>query len=106
MKINSELFTSGPNVIGATGGSGTRVVARIVRRAGMYIGRDGLNESEDPLYIADFYDRWLNAGVPRRAVTDESELLDDFRNVLAQHVAGLDRPRRWGWKEPRSMYLI
>jgi hypothetical protein len=93
-------------VIGATGGSGTRVVARIVRRAGMYIGSDGLNESEDPLYIADFYDRWLNAWVPQRGVTNESELLDDFRDVLARHVAGLDRPRHWGWKEPRSMYLI
>ena len=28
----------GPNVIGATGGSGTRVVARIVRHGGMFIG--------------------------------------------------------------------
>jgi Sulfotransferase family len=93
-------------LIGATGGSGTRVVARIVRQAGMYIGSEGLNESEDPLYIADFYDRWLNAWVPQHGVANEPALLDDFRGVLARHVAGLDRPRRWGWKEPRSMYLI
>ena len=95
-------------MIGATGGSGTRVLARIVRRAGMYIGGEGLNESEDPLYLADFYDRWLNAWVPRHSLPDarESELLDDFRGVMARHLAGLDRPRRWGWKEPRSIFLI
>ena len=95
-------------MIGATGGSGTRVVARMARRAGMYIGGEGLNESEDPLYIADFYDRWLNEWVPSRDVAAErrQELLEDLRDTVARHVAGLERPRRWGWKEPRSMYLI
>jgi hypothetical protein len=74
----------------------------------MYIGSDGLNESEDPLYIADFYDRWLNEWVPGRSVAPARtpELLEDLRRTLARHVAGLPSPRRWGWKEPRSMYLI
>jgi hypothetical protein len=95
-------------VIGATGGSGTRVVARMARGAGMYIGGEGLNESEDPLYIADFYDRWLNEWVPSRDVAAErrQELLEDLRDTVARHVAGLERPRPWGWKEPRSIYLI
>jgi hypothetical protein len=84
------------------------VIARIVRRAGMYIGSDGLNESEDPLYIADFYDRWLNEWVPRRevAATRRPQLLEDLRRTVTRHIAGLQGPRRWGWKEPRSMYLI
>jgi hypothetical protein len=74
----------------------------------MYIGGEGLNESEDPLYIADFYDRWLNAWVPHHGLPDgrEPELLDDFRGVLARHLTGLGRPRRWGWKEPRSIFLV
>jgi hypothetical protein len=94
--------------MGATGGSGTRVVARIVRNAGMYIGEAGLNESEDPLYIADFYDRWLNPWVADDGLAPKRErrLLDDFREVLAQHLGGLDSPRPWGWKEPRSIYLV
>lgn len=104
--VQGSLAELGPSVIGATGGSGTRVVARIARNAGMYIGADGLNESEDPLYIAKFYDRWLNAWVPADRVSDENAMLEDFRAVLARHLDGLDRPRRWGWKEPRSIYLV
>ncbi len=33
-----HLLNFGPNVIGGTGGSGTRVVARIVQKGGMFIG--------------------------------------------------------------------
>ena len=33
-----EVGVRGPYVIGATGGSGTRVVARIVREAGLFTG--------------------------------------------------------------------
>jgi Sulfotransferase family len=95
-------------VIGATGGSGTRVVARIVKRAGMFLGSGGLNESEDSLCIADFYDRWLNEWVPQRDVaeTRKPQLLDDFRRTVRCHLSGLPGPRPWGWKEPRSMYLV
>lgn len=50
---------SSPLVIGATGGSGTRVVARICRRAGYDLGKD-LNEAEDALPFASFHDRWIN----------------------------------------------
>jgi hypothetical protein len=92
--------------MGATGGSGTRVVARIVRNAGMYIGETGLNESEDPLYIADFYDRWINAWV-EEGQTDDAEMLEDFRTTLARHLVGLGQGAQiWGWKEPRSIYLL
>ncbi len=58
----------GPMVIGATGGSGTRVVAGIVRDAGMFIG-ERLNAYEDDLDVADYLDRWINpyvAGSRRR----------------------------------------
>jgi GT2 family glycosyltransferase len=94
-------FGHGPGVIGATGGSGTRVVARIVGQAGMFIGSD-LNRSEDALDFAAFADRWLD-----RAAHDERppELLAELRALVARQRAKADA-RPWGWKEPRSVYLV
>ena len=44
--FGDQTGVPGPYVIGATGGSGTRVTARIVRAAGVYIGTE-LNPYED-----------------------------------------------------------
>jgi len=91
----------GPGVIGATGGSGTRVVARVVGRAGMFIGSD-LNRSEDALDFAALADRWLD-----RVERDEhpAELRAELRALVARQRAEADG-RTWGWKEPRSVYLL
>jgi hypothetical protein len=91
----------GPVVIGATGGSGTRVVARIARRGGMFLGSD-LNRSEDALDFAAFSDRWID-----RLERGErpAEPVAELRALVArQHAEAAGRP--WGWKEPRSIYLL
>jgi hypothetical protein len=96
-------------VVGGTGGSGTRVVARILRRSGLYIGTD-LNESEDAWRLGDYSDRWINTYLAQRgALPDEVEraMRADLSSVLADHCAPLaPEARRWGWKEPRSIYLL
>jgi hypothetical protein len=96
-------------VVGATGGSGTRVVARILREAGLYTG-DDLNESDDALRFGGYSDRWINeyvahpGGIPENL---EREMLDDLDRVLADHCRPIAAdPGRWGWKEPRSIYLL
>jgi len=86
-----------PGVIGATGGSGTRVVARIVKRGGMFVGSD-LNRSEDALDFAAFFDRWVGRELAPRAAAELRAL------VARQHEEAGGRP--WGWKEPRSVYLL
>ena len=105
----ASLSGLAPGVIGATGGSGTRVVARIVRHAGMFIGTD-LNNYEDALPLAGFSDRWINKFVSLRG-----ELPEETRATMADELAGLleahraDMPedaQAWGWKEPRSIYLL
>jgi hypothetical protein len=99
-----------PIVIGATGGSGTRVVARIVQRAGVFIGTNR-NPAEDAREFVEFYDRWINRFV-RRAEIPMSEpeiaLMDeDFRDCLTRHRALIPADQHaWGWKEPRSIYLV
>ena len=86
-----------PGVIGATGGSGTRVLAAIVQQGGMFVGSD-LNRSLDALDFAAFSDRWVGRELPPAAAAELRAL------VARQHEeAG---GRRWGWKEPRSVYLL
>ena len=86
-----------PGVIGATGGSGTRVLAAIVQRAGMFVGSD-LNRSLDALDFAAFFDRWVGRELPAEAAAELRGL------VARQHTEADGRP--WGWKEPRSVYLL
>jgi hypothetical protein len=99
-----------PRVIGATGGSGTRVVGRIVRAGGMYTGTN-LNDYEDALELAGFSDRWINRIVTEglNDLSDEvlAALTDDLAATLEQHRSTLPPDAvAWGWKEPRSIYLI
>lgn len=96
--------------MGATGGSGTRVVARIVRRSGLFTGAE-LNESEDALKLGDYSDRWINTYLAHRdgSLPHEVEtgMLGDLWGILREHCAPIeDDPRPWGWKEPRSIYLL
>jgi hypothetical protein len=90
-----------PGVIGATGGSGTRVLARVVQQGGMYVGSD-LNRSEDALDFGAFSDRWVDRH--ERGETP-AQLVAELRALVArQHADAGGRP--WGWKEPRSIYLL
>jgi len=84
-------------VIGATGGSGTRVLAAIVQRAGMFIGSD-LNRSLDALDFAAFFDRWVGREPTPEAAAELRALVE------RQHQEADGRP--WGWKEPRSVYAL
>lgn len=96
-------------MIGATGGSGTRVTARIVRDAGTFIGTE-LNNYEDALTFGEFSDTWINRYVAageagRDALTDE--MLADYRVRLENHLSTKPADAvAWGWKEPRSIYLL
>src|SRR6266568_4935848 len=108
--ISKNLLALGPNIIGATGGSGTRVVARIVRVAGMFIG-ENLNVSEDAIEFGAYSDRWINRFKTRRenhaSPVTEAAMIADFAEVLEKHCKPLQtHPRPWGWKEPRSIYLL
>ena len=108
LTLTDTLAARGPNVIGATGGSGTRVLARIVRDAGMYIGVD-LNRYDDALPFGAYSDRWIGT-VVRSPDLDEATraaMLSDLESLVERHCADLPATAsRWGWKEPRSIYLL
>lgn len=108
LSLPELLASTGPGVIGATGGSGTRVPARIVRAAGMHIGTE-LNAHEDAVDFGAFSDRWINVWYQSDgAISTETAaaMVDDLEAVVRRHCAGLPHGARWGWKEPRSIYLL
>jgi Sulfotransferase family len=99
-----------PVVIGALGGSGTRVVARIVAAAGYFLGGNR-NVSEDAMEFVEFYDRWINRYVLRHQAPlcgeEDTLMARDFLDSVARHrrdIPAAEAP--WGWKEPRSLYLL
>ena len=51
--------------------------------------------------------RTWRTGTTRCRRTSRLAMLDDLAAVLADHCAPLEAdPRPWGWKEPRSIYLL
>jgi hypothetical protein len=103
----SDSSGEAPVVIGATGGSGTRVVARAARLSGLFIG-DDLNPAEDALPFAEYYDRWINPYLWHRqdwAPDPGEEMRAELTALLDRHRAPANG-RPWGWKEPRSIYIV
>ena len=82
----SEIARHGefaPIAVGGVGGSGTRLVARLLRDLGFFLGAD-LNESEDTLWFTHLF--------KRREVLDLSEgqfseLVSIFRTVMTSDRA-------------------
>jgi hypothetical protein len=113
VSIDSAAVTNAaPVVIGATGGSGTRVIARLARHAGYDLGRN-LNSAEDALEFYSFHEKWINPFVSaeRRGTalskSDAEQMEREFQFALERHQpAALRTDKRWGWKAPRSIYLL
>jgi hypothetical protein len=92
-----------PIVVGGTGGSGTRLVARLLRETGVALGAR-VNAAEDALAFVPLYDRYVNAYLENGAIdmaAFEADLLRAIRDHLDPAAA-----RAWGWKNPRSIYLL
>jgi hypothetical protein len=105
--MGSDPTASHPSIMGATGGSGTRVLARVARRAGLFIGTN-LNPAEDSLEIAAYYDRWINPYIWHMHGSGpdvEAEMRAELGPLLERHRAPADGAA-WGWKEPRSIFLV
>ena len=107
-----RVANSPPLVIGATGGSGTRVVARITELAGYNLGTN-VNSAGDALEFYDFHEKWINpyvsAEIRGQPMTpwQMARMKEDFHAALARHMPAAERRgTRWGWKAPRTVYLL
>jgi len=122
----------GPLVIGGTGGSGTRVLARAVRDAGCYLG-DTVNIAHDCMAFTGMWGRpfnpeilkglsgWmlrpdeLHAAISRYgqretrrfSPAEKSALVDDILRRVAWLLRNRPTPDTpWGWKFPSSILLL
>lgn len=91
-----------PVVVGGTGGSGTRVVERILRHAGVYMGR--VNRTGDARLMAKVDTRHG----PRFLRTDDAnDMGRAFDRALRRHAARAARNgSAWGWKHPQSYLFL
>ena len=98
-------------------------MAGIAAQAGYFLGRR-LNDSADSLDLAEFLERrinWFLARVPwiaemlrggdiARRLGDEpdaGEVVEEFRAAVARHRTGIsDQEHRWGWKNPRTIFVL
>ena len=107
MPLKFDLFRnqgwSAPVVIGATGGSGTRLVARLLREMGVILG-ERINGAEDALAFVELYDRYADPYLAGDVV-DLAALEKDLMASIRAHVDPRGHPH-WGWKNPRTILLL
>lgn len=97
-----------PVLVGALGGSGTRVVARLLRRAGVFMGSE-LNEAEDSEPVMRFYNAWLRPYLERGGELTPAEweaATAQLGLALEEHLDGADRRGSWGVKVPRNILAL
>ena len=100
-----ESLPTPPIVMGATGGSGTRVLARIARRCGLYIGTK-LNAQKDSLHMGGYLTVWVGRYLAAGGEPDfEDVMRADLARVLDDHGVPSDGTP-WGWKAPPSIFLL
>lgn len=98
-----------PVLVGALGGSGTRVFARLLRHAGVFMGAD-LNEAEDSEPVMGFYRIWLRRYLERGGDLEPREwdaASRDLETALGQHLGSFRvESGPWGVKVPRSILML
>jgi hypothetical protein len=113
------MIQPAPIIICGTGGSGTRVVARIARIAGNYLGSH-VNVAEDARHFVSFYDHWIDAylaefpwpqqllaGLPLSTPPILPGMAEEFSIALERHRSTIPAPTSpWAWKNPRSIFLL
>lgn len=98
-----------PLVIGGTGGSGTRVVARIAEGLGVFMGRR-LNRQYDAATLFPFFAAWSHApdlADVRRTPAELLAMRRDLDRLLLIHRRGISAAAApWGFKIPRSIFYL
>jgi hypothetical protein len=96
-----------PVVLFSASHSGSRLLAQMVRRLGVFMGSD-LNESEDSLPIFDLVRYLVETHAPdfsHLLEQGDPELTGRIRAAFAAHLAV--RPvGRWGWKLPETGHVL
>ena len=105
----TSMQSSSPLVIGGTGGSGTRVFARVAACAGVDMGTN-LNESLDAMSFERFWDLWINRYLARSSAPlsahERAAMSLQLDECVEEHRSAKPTADRWGLKNGRSMFLL
>ncbi|WP_193171399.1 sulfotransferase [Nisaea nitritireducens] len=119
-KIIDKFFvrqdTTAPLLIGATGGSGTRALHGALGESGFFVGTR-LNHAGDAMDFEPFLDEIINPVLRETRSLDyaldqlsggtRAAAVRGFKAALKTYTAELpQKARHWGWKNPRSMYIL
>lgn len=97
-----------PLVIVGTGGSGTRAFARLAEASGRSMGAHQ-NEANDAMALFHLADRWCQRIYPAWLAGDwpnYPEFTADLETCVKAHLCETEMGVPWGWKQPRSLYLL
>lgn len=131
--MNEDL--KAPVVIGGVGGSGTRVITQIVKKAGFYIGNNvgKANDAKDffeffkkwiPVYLLkktlteletqdkefhDFFTKWVSSDLLKKTTPglENKEMISEFKKCVDTHLLPTSGNKtRWAFKLPRTIFLL
>jgi len=114
----TTLLNSGPLIIGGTGGSGTRAIAKcLISSKQVYLGQNhnraldcldfkGLYDHYIPQFLPNFYSGLVS---PLNGFSELASFETSLRKCVDLYMEKYAQPdfnKVWGWKGPRSMYLL
>lgn len=98
--------TKGPIVVAALGGSGTRAIVELLVESGVYMGREVDRDTHDSRYVRRFLNAHFDALV-RDPEHPDPAIRREFLRLIRAHRRGIpNEDDDWGWKNPRSMWLL
>jgi hypothetical protein len=100
----TENYLYPPLVVGGVGGSGTRLVVQLLKNLGVSMGLN-LNASEDALAFVPFYEKYINQYL-MGAPVNYQHLADELQAAMISHRRDSLDALHWGWKNPRTIYLL
>ncbi|SMF95273.1 amino acid adenylation domain-containing protein [Methylomagnum ishizawai] len=96
---------SPPILIGGTGGSGTRVISRILQQLGVHLGTQ-LNPSDDSIeLLGEWWARLLPYWKAEPPIEIESAIVHALGAKLAVFLDGVAKHSQWGWKLPPTVFF-
>jgi hypothetical protein len=107
----SKGTPAGPLVIVGMDGCGASIVARILRRAGLFLGEDLNTDHFNAAALVEFDYHWTPPFLAwsqngRPAGIRFAEMREQMIECRVRHVGDLHGDRGWGWKHGPSMHLL
>jgi hypothetical protein len=108
-RLSARFAAHGPPIIVFNKShSGSRVLAGMLREAGVYMG-SRRNESEDPPDMLPLVHLLVERHYPDYAAlmrSGDPDLEDTLVSVLGGHLLGRAGEPRWGWKLCETLYIL